>query len=377
MSPGENDEDLEFIRECHRQRLSHRQLVDYNRFRADFDEWLRTEGKKPDRERGHAADTADNYSSRVDQILRLFWDQDGYTTAPTREQADQYAEQLATDDIRTQKGEPYAESTKRRHTDALVKFFQYRAIRHGGKEWDPPVNFSAQTHNHADDLSETERRKVRQAALTLDDIPNYDDLTPEARDRWRAYLAQKLGRPKSEIKPVHWEQVNESWEIPSLVWTALDAGLRPIEVERSTVHWLRLEKSALFIPKEDSSKNRDNWEVALSPRTTDSLERWLEERETYPKYDDTDAIWLNREGNPHSSGTLNRIFDKLCEEAGIDRTNRKLTWYSIRHSVGTQMTGHGSLAETKEQLRHKNIQSTMQYVHPSTEKRQETLDKMG
>jgi hypothetical protein len=98
----------------------------------------------------------------------------------------------------------------------------------------------------------------------------------KAPDGWRAHLDQRLGKPKTDVTPDDWARVNRSWEI------------------------------------------------ALEPRTVDALRRWLDERETYPKYDDSDAIWLNRKGNPHNSGTLTCLLDKLCAEAGIDRENRDL-----------------------------------------------------
>jgi site-specific recombinase XerD len=370
-------DELSYINEYHRERLSYRQLVDYNEFRRDFHEWLLERGDDPERKNGLAEQTADNYSARVDRIARWVWDREGYTTRFTHEHANAYAEGLADDSIRKDDGDPYAESSKRRALDALVKLFAFLADTRGGDEWEPPVEFSGRRYNHADVFTPDERRRLREAALSVDTIPSYNDLSPDARDRWRATLAQRLGKPKAEVTPDDWARINRSWEIPSLVWTSLDAGFRPIEIERSSLEWLRLDKATLFIPKGDSSKNRDNWEVALEPRTVDALRRWLDEREAYPKYDDSDAIWLNRKGNPHNSGTLNCLLDNLCAEAGIDRENRDLTWYSIRHSLGTHMASAGTLAETKAQLRHRSLDSTLQYVHPSPEDRRDTLDKIG
>jgi hypothetical protein len=57
----------------------------------------------------------------------------------------------------------------------------------------------------------------------------------------------------------------------------------------------------LRIPREESSKNHENWTVSLTDRTTTALERWLDERENYGRYDDTDALWLTTRGNPYAS----------------------------------------------------------------------------
>ncbi|WP_049940837.1 MULTISPECIES: hypothetical protein [Halomicrobium] len=88
------------------------------------------------------------------------------------------------------------------------------------------------------------------------------------------------------MKPEDWDKAN-SWKIPILVSVSLDAALRPIEVERARTGWVDIENAVLRIPKEDSSKNTDHWIVGLQDRTAEILERWLEQRKTEPKYDDT------------------------------------------------------------------------------------------
>lgn len=121
------------------------------------------------------------------------------------------------------------------------------------------------------------------------------------------------------------------------MWAALDAGLRPIEVARATVEWVDRDNGVLRIPKAESSKNRDNWIVGLTDRTLDALARWLRERECYGKYDDVDTLWLTREANPYQSHSLNHFLQRVCDVAGIDMENRELSWYAIRHSVGTKI----------------------------------------
>lgn len=76
-------------------------------------------------------------------------------------------------------------------------------------------------------------------------------------------------------------------------------------------HWIDTENGVLRIPKEDSSKNRDNWVVGLCEQTSEMLARWLDQRETYDKYADTDAIWLTREGNPYQSFRRHRRWEDV------------------------------------------------------------------
>lgn len=358
--------------------LNPRQLVDYASHRERLIHWLKTVGKDPAQLEGLAEETAENYAARLDKFYRWVWDRsDGYTTTITHEDADAYIDHLVRDEVRKPNGEPFSGSTKRKESDALTKLFQWRAATFGDESWETDISFSQTTYNHADELSIDERRRLRETVLEYETIPAYGDLDPEERDRWKGYLAQKLGKPKNEVSPADWDVVNQSWKIPSLVWTALDAGLRPIEVGRAKRSWLRIDKATLYIPREESSKNRDNWEVALQERTADALALWLDQRENEIKYDGRDELWLNRQGNPYNSANLNYLLGKLCEEADIEVENRNITWYSIRHSVGTYMASKGNLAEVQEQLRHKSLESTLRYAHPPVEDRRRTLDKMG
>jgi integrase len=113
-------------------------------------------------------------------------------------------------------------------------------------------------------------------------VPHYNSVIPKERDKWKAHLAQRFGKPKEEIGMSDWKRAN-SWKEPSIIWTAMDAGLRPIEVGRARVSWIDLENSLLRIPREDSSKNTENWTVSLLERTTNILKKWIEERKQYPK----------------------------------------------------------------------------------------------
>jgi len=133
----------------------------------------------------------------------------------------------------------------------------------------------------------------------------------------------------------------------------------------------------LRIPKEDSSKNVGNWTVGLKDETVVYLERWLEERTRYDRYDETEDLWLTARGNHYGSNSLRRLIHRLCDEAGIETANQKMSWYTIRHSVGTYMTKERDLAAAKAQLRHKNPKTTMKYDQVPVEDRKNALDRMG
>lgn len=354
-----------------RERLNDRQVVDYRNEREACIQWLLALGKTPKKGEGYARGTVKPRSHRMDAFYRWVWDeQDGYTTDVGSTAADAYLRYLAgTDD---------SDAHKANCQKAVQMLLKWRHHERGTDEWEPDIRFSSGSGTTAprDYLTSDERVLVREAALEAGSVPGYKSLTPSERDRWKAYLAQRFGKPKSEVSPDDWERAN-GWKIPSIVWTSLDAGLRPIEVKRSVVQWVDLDNDLLRIPKEDSSKNRDNWRVSVQSKTTNLLERWLEQRATMPKYDDTDALWLTRFSNPYESHSLCDLLRRLCDTAGIETETRDISWYSLRHSTGTYMTREEDLAAAQAQLRHKSTQTTMKYDQTPPEDRQDALDRMG
>lgn len=361
---------LPIITEPVRDRLNRRQLVDYREQREACLDWLLTFGKNPDQAQGYAFQTVKNRAYRMDMFYRWVWDTEGrYTAAVTHDHADSWLRALARQNV--------SNVHKDNCRKALQMLFKWRHHEHGRPRWTPNLSFATREKSTAprDYLTAEERTRIGEAALEYGSIPGYSDLTPSERDRWKRYLAQRFMKPKQEVTPDDWERAN-GWKIPSLVWTSLDAGLRPIEVERSVTGWVDTENGVLRIPKEQSSKNRENWVVGLRDRTTTMLDRWLDERDAYPMYDQTDALWLTRERNPYQSGTLRYLLHRLCDIADISTENRQLSWYALRHSTGTYMTREEDLAAAQMQLRHKSSETTMKYDQAPVEDRKDALDRI-
>jgi integrase len=351
--------------------LAERQISDYRAHREKSIKWVLNFGKDPDRGEGYAETTADIRCARVDKFYRWVWEQeDGYTTRVLHEHADTYMRELAYSDA--------SQDTKANMMKALKTLFRWRVWEFGEDEWDPELTFSndTSTTNPRDYLSVEERQQIREAVLEYGSVPSYNSLSPEERDEWKEYLAQRFVKPKAEVGPNDFDRAN-SWKFPSLIWTALDTGLRPIEVERATTEWVDAQSRVLRIPKEESSKNVDNWTVSLTDRTAEALSRWLDEREQYEMYEDTDTLWLTRQANPYGSHALNHVLRRVCEQAGIDTENRDISWYSIRHSVGTFMTREEGLAAAQAQLRHRSSKTTLRYDHAPPDDRRDALNRMG
>lgn len=363
---------IRLVPEPSREFLNERQLMDYRDQRRKFVQWALNIGKDPDHAEGYANVTVRQRAYCLDQFYRWVWkENDGYTLEISTEHADEYMGHLA-----------YQENSTTHNANcqkAVKTLFKWRNFSCGQSiDWEPSIQFTENTGSTQprDFLTRKERQKIGEAALEYGSVPHYNSLTPDERDRWKTYLAQRFGKPKSGIGLDDWEQAN-SWKVPSITWVSLDAGFRPIEVGRAKTTWVDLENGILRIPREDASKNDGNWSVSLRDRTNNLLEKWIAERAAREKYDNTDRLWLTRNSNPYSSQSLNGLLDRLCEAAKIPTEERDVSWYSIRHSVGTYMAREEGLAAAQAQLRHKSEQTTMRYDQVPVEDRRDALDRMG
>jgi hypothetical protein len=238
-------DDITLIPEPSKQQLTERKTLDYKNHRQKLAKWLLTVGKNPDKAEPYSKTTAKYHLYRIDKFYRWIWEQNNYTTDITHSHADQYMEELAYSD--------HSNSHKDKCQQAVKVLFKYRKHKLGGELWNPEMTFSTETYKPQDYFTIKERKQLREAALEYSSIPGYNDLTPEERSRWKAYLAQRFQKPKSQVSPDDWKKAN-GWKIPSLVWVSLDTGLRPVEVERAVTSWVELDNGVLRIPKEESSK---------------------------------------------------------------------------------------------------------------------------
>jgi integrase len=311
--------------------LNDKQLADYKEHRWEFLQWLLREGKNEEKVKGYSEYTVYETGYKCARFDRWVWSEENrYTIPPTPEHADEYiADVVAYRDV--------TNSTKGKVEEALLRYFRWASQTSHVAEWDHEQRFlSGGDDAPRDYLTRRERRLVRESALNTGD----------------------------------------SWKIPSIVMASLDAALRPVEVARAKREWVDIDNAVLRIPREDSSKNKDNWRAALTSRTATALDHWLDDRGEDPMYDDRDALWLTREATKYGSRSLSRLLSRLCDEAGIDERGRSMTWYAIRHSTGTHLTDERDLKAAKDQLRHKSPKTTMKYDNVDVATRRGALDNI-
>lgn len=351
--------------------LNPRELEMYREHRRQLLTWMLNKGQAPKANVGYAEGTVQNRSYRLDRFYRWVWDvEDGYTENITPSHANAFMKYLHP--------QSYSQAYKAAFQKAITTLFRWQKHDLGcDVDWDPAIRFyDSAVPSSKEALTRDERQALREAVLDYESVPHYNSLTPSQRTRWKRYLAQRFMKPMEEVTKQDFKRAN-SWKWPSLIWTALDAGLRPKEISRAKVSWVDTKEALLRIPPEDAVKNDEYWKIGLQDRTATLLENWIEERESYEKYDDSELLWLTKYENPYGSQALNRRFRKLCDEAGIDRSNRDLSWYSIRHSVGREMVKELGVGAAAAQLRHQSMNSTLRYIRPSAEERQDALDNMG
>ena len=364
------DEKYSLVTQNTEEVLSSHELVDHKSEMKAFARWLDTVGKDPKKAEGYARSTTKRTIHRIDILYRWKWELEGGYAAPlTHADAEDHIQEIA----RSEYTNAHGSNTRK----AYLRYFRWRSDERGGEEWETEMRFPTNNPQPRDYLTADERPKIRQAALQYGSIPEeYDIPREEERDEIAAYLAQVFETPKDDVDFHERERAN-SWLIASLVWVSLDTGLRPIEVRRANTDWVDTENQVLRIPMGESSKNADNWTVALRSRTAKALERWLEERDKLEEYDDTETLWLSVRGNDWTPSTLRKLLKKLCGIAGIETENRSMSWYTIRHSVGTYMTREEGLAAAQAQLRHRSPTTTMKYDQAPVEDRINALDRMG
>jgi len=346
---------------------------DYDGYKQDFLKWLRENGNNPFKGDGLAEETIKTTHYKIEQIYRWKWRQAGaFTKDFTPDDAEAYVDHLVREtDLEDREVRDHIKAIKR-----LFKWFDDTSRPSYDWEYskiDQLKQKMASKRQHY--LKTEEMLSLYDAAIEYGSVRSYRTVSPKERGRMKAYLADRFGNPRKDIGPADFRDAN-SWKFPSLISMSIDLGLRPIEVKRSQLEWLRLQDSEVIIPRNESSKSEDPWDCALSDRSVRALQRWIKERNCYEKYDETGAIWLTKYGNPYDAYSLRTLFNNLLEMTDIKPRNRDLTWYSIRRGSATMWVEAENLGEAATQLRHKKLETTRRYRKSSTTKRQATADEL-
>lgn len=171
-------------------------------------------GKNPAKADGYAFDVAKRRAHDSDKFYRFVWENAaGYTTTVTHSHADAYMEELAYSD--------YSKSYKENAQKSFKSLFRWCDDT---DEWEPEIKFTGESQTAPQDyLTREERTRLREAALEYDSLPAYSWLSPEERDRWKEYLAFRLDKPLTDVRPKDFEAA-ESYKYVTIVCVSLDCG---------------------------------------------------------------------------------------------------------------------------------------------------------
>lgn len=328
-------------------------------------DWMLREGKNPRRKMGLAEPTALNYMPRLDQLYRMMVTNldPADPTRITKHEADELLRALDQGEITRSQGDgEYADSAMRKFSDVLEKYFQWLYHDQEAVEdpWTPNIKISDGDDESADEFTYQELGLVFDEAHTHASLPSYYDTPTEERERINSLVAQRLGIRKDEVTKEDWLAADWSRKIYSLVLIGYSAGLAPKEVGAAKIDWYDEKTQTLRIPSAHACKERKKEKVALSDEAADALTEWIKHRRHLAKYDGTRKIWLNQRGNPYGSANLCDLIGKLCEQAGIETEERKIVWYSLRKTMGRNVTSEGGLDVSNDQLRHERLKTTQE-----------------
>ncbi len=105
------------------------------------------------------------------------------------------------------------ESTKCHYQKTVQTLFKWmREARNRDVEWEPSIEYSdpSTTYQPREYLTQSDRKKMREAAMSYGSVPHYNSLSPEERSRWKKHLAQRLQKPKEEVNCPFCGAENES-----------------------------------------------------------------------------------------------------------------------------------------------------------------------
>ena len=140
----------------------------------------------------------------------------------------------------------------------------------------------------------------------------------------------------------------------AIVTTLLYTGMRVSELCNLNFDDLHLEDQEIIVR---DTKTYHDRKVVISEKCVRAFEEHLE---SLPD-SDKQAVFLSRRGRRISRKRVYAMIKKYGQLAGI---KKNVTPHVLRHTLATNMIANGaSIIEVKEQLGHRSLESTLQYVH--------------
>jgi integrase/recombinase XerD len=145
----------------------------------------------------------------------------------------------------------------------------------------------------------------------------------------------------------------------AIVVTLLYTGMRVNELCELNCEDLRLEEQEIIVR---DTKTYHDRKVIISDVCVTVLTEYLQSLPGKRK-----PVFISRKGGRISRGRVYGLVKKYGQLAGIQKN---VSPHVLRHTLATNMIAHGaSVIEVKDQLGHKNLETTLRYVHLQTDHR--------
>ena len=148
----------------------------------------------------------------------------------------------------------------------------------------------------------------------------------------------------------------------AIVSVLLHTGVRNKELRYLEVGDVDLKKRVIYVRDHGQMiKNGEENSVVISVECAQHLKDWLDNRPLV----ENNVLFITDTGQRFTESGLRHLVHNVGKRAGI---MENVFPHLLRHTCGTTMVGSGiSLALVQRQLRQRNIQSTMKYIHPDEE----------
>lgn len=149
----------------------------------------------------------------------------------------------------------------------------------------------------------------------------------------------------------------------AIVATMLTGGLRTVEVSRANIEDMRTEGDGTVLFLQGKGRDDRTEYVKIIPEVEDAIRAYLKQRgsvaETEPLFASTSN---NNAGGRMTTRSISGIVKDALREAGFNSS--RLTAHSLRHTAATlNLLNGGTLEETQQLLRHRNVNTTLVYLH--------------
>ena len=158
----------------------------------------------------------------------------------------------------------------------------------------------------------------------------------------------------------------------TIIYLLLHLGLRTIEVARANFEDVRKEGDNHYLYVQGKGHTDKDDSIRLTPSALEVIDAYKKARKS-----EKGAMFTNHGHHKSSdritSKMVSQIVKKTLREINIDC--REITAHSLRHTCATLALANGAtLEEVMQLLRHKNIQTTMIYLHVTNRENNRSQD---